>query len=63
MPAEIGTHLVTASYDKTARVWDLSIDNGSLDDWRRIARCSLFALVAGVLATNPSPLTVCRPAP
>ena len=54
-----GTHLVTASYDKTARVWDLSIDNGTLDDWQTVARCSLFALVNGVLGTNPSPLTVC----
>jgi WD40 repeat protein len=54
-----GTHVVTASYDKTARVWDLSIDKGSLDDWGQIARCSLFALVNGVLATNSAPLTVC----
>jgi WD40 repeat protein len=57
-----GTHLVTASYDNTARVWDLSIEKGTLDDWRRIARCSLFALVNGVLTTNPAPLTVCRSA-
>jgi WD40 repeat protein len=54
-----GGHLVTASFDATARVWDLSVDRGSLDDWRRLARCSLFALVNGVLETNPDPITIC----
>jgi WD40 repeat protein len=56
-----GTRVVTASFDKTARVWNLSIDRRSLDDWLLVARCSLFAVVHGVLTTNPDPLTVCRP--
>jgi len=32
-----GARLVTASFDKTARVWDLPIDAGSADNWRRRA--------------------------
>jgi WD40 repeat protein len=54
-----GTRVVTASGDRTARVWCLPIDHGSLEDWRVLARCSPFALVNGVLTTNPDPLRVC----
>jgi len=50
-----GTRVVTASRDGTARVWSLPLDQGSLDDWRLLARCSPFALVDNVLTTNPDP--------
>jgi Tol biopolymer transport system component len=55
-----GTRVVTASWDKTARVWDLSVHMGSLEDWRRLACCSPFALIDGVVTANPDPLSVCR---
>jgi WD40 repeat protein len=54
-----GRRVVTASWDKTARVWTLPVDNLSLEDWRLLARCSPFALVNGILTTNPDPLGVC----
>jgi len=54
-----GTRVVTAGFDHTARVWTLPIDTGSVEDWRVLARCSPFALVNGVLTTNPDPLRVC----
>jgi WD40 repeat protein len=39
-----GTHLVTASDDSTARVWDIQLDAGTLSDWERIAERSPFGL-------------------
>jgi hypothetical protein len=54
---------VTASFDKTARIWPLHVDARSLDEWRQVARCSLFGLVNGVLTINPAPLARCEPAP
>jgi hypothetical protein len=47
--------VVTASRDRTVRIWSLPIDMGSLEDWRVIARCSPFALVDGLLTPNPDP--------
>jgi WD40 repeat protein len=54
-----GTRVVTASDDKTAQIWPLSVDNGSLADWRLLARCSPFALIDTVLTANPDPIRVC----
>ncbi len=54
-----GTRVVTASQDETARVWTLSVEMGTLEDWRALARCSPFALVDGALMANPDPPTVC----
>ena len=51
--------MVTASSDHTARVWTLSIDMGSLDDWRLLARCSPFVLNNGFLTANTDPPRVC----
>lgn len=33
-----GSRVVTASTDNTARVWELPLDPGSLDDWQQIER-------------------------
>jgi WD40 repeat protein len=54
-----GQRVVTASDDSTARFWTLSIDMGSLEDWRLLARCSPFVLVNGVLTPNPDPRRAC----
>ena len=55
-----GNRVITASADKTARIWNLPLpDRGSLDDWRAIARCSLFTLINGVLTSNPEPDLAC----
>ena len=32
-----------------ARIWDTPVDQGSLDDWRALARCSPTALVDGAV--------------
>ena len=50
-----GARVVTASDDQTVRVWELPRDTGSLDDWRRRARCGVFALDNGILVENHSP--------
>lgn len=39
-----GARAVTARADHTTRVRELSMDEGSLADWQRRARCALFAL-------------------
>jgi len=53
-----GTRVVTAGFDHAARIWTLPLHAGSLEDWRLLARGSPFALVNGVLTTNPDPLRV-----
>jgi WD40 repeat protein len=50
-----GARIVTASADHTARVWELPLDSGSLDDWVRRARCDPFTLDDGILVANHSP--------
>jgi WD40 repeat protein len=51
-----GRRLVTASDDETARVWTLFPDTGSLEDWQRLAWCSLFVLDDdGTEKPNPDP--------
>jgi len=50
-----GTRVVTASDDHTARVRELPIDSGSVDDWKRRARCGVFTLDGGLLTDNHSP--------
>jgi WD40 repeat protein len=44
-----GTRVVTASWDKTARVWDVGLDTGALADWVRVAECSPFVLEGSLL--------------
>jgi WD40 repeat protein len=44
-----GTRVVTASRDKTARVWDVGLDLGALADWVRVAERSLFVLEGSLL--------------
>jgi WD40 repeat protein len=45
-----GKRLATASDDKTARVWDVSWDDGTLDDWRTaLERCDYRLNGDGVL--------------
>jgi WD40 repeat protein len=46
-----GTRVITTSLAE-AQIWDLPLDHGSLEDWRRRARCSPFALEHGVLVEN-----------
>jgi hypothetical protein len=47
------------SDDGAARLWDLPVDRGSLDDGRAIAGCSPFVLADGVLTANRAPRTPC----
>jgi len=45
-----GTHVVTASWDQTARVWDVPLASGTLAEWRTtMERTSPYRLVNGVL--------------
>jgi WD40 repeat protein len=44
-----GTRVVTASYDKTARIWDVGLDEHTLEQWSVIAERSPFVLVNGVV--------------
>lgn len=39
-----GQRVVTASWDETARVWDVGTDPGTLPDWERTAERSPFVL-------------------
>jgi hypothetical protein len=55
-----GTRVATGSGMFRGRIWELPIDDGSFEDWRQIARCSPFALVAGVFTVNPEPRAVCE---
>jgi hypothetical protein len=54
-----GTRVVTAIGSFHGRIWELPIDDGSLDDWRQIARCSPFVLDTGVFTANPEPRAAC----
>ena len=45
-----GTRVVTASEDRTARVWQAPLDQGTLADWTTIAERSPYLLVNGVLS-------------
>jgi hypothetical protein len=51
--------LLTAGADHTARIWNLPDRDGSMKEWLLLVRCSPYALVGGVLATNPEQLEVC----
>jgi WD40 repeat protein len=44
-----GRRVVTASWDKTARVWDVRPDTGTLADWVRVAERSPFVLDGSML--------------
>jgi WD40 repeat protein len=56
-----GTRVVTASRDKTARVWDVRSDTGTLTDWVRTAERSPFVLdERSVLVRRSPPSTKAR---
>ena len=44
-----GTRVVTASRDGTARIWDVRIDEGTLEQWSAVAERSPFVVRDGVL--------------
>jgi WD40 repeat protein len=52
-----GTRVVTASWDKTARVWDVRLNTGTLEEWTAIAERSTFVLdrIALVRRSPPGP--------
>jgi WD40 repeat protein len=39
-----GTRVVTASFDRTALVWDIQLDTGTLEQWSTIAARSPLVL-------------------
>jgi WD40 repeat protein len=55
-----GTRVLTVS-NTVARIWTVVTEMSLADDWRRLARCSPFALVGDDLIANPDPERVCRP--
>ena len=56
-----GTRVVTASYDKTARLWDVRPDTGTLEEWAAIAERSRFVLEGIALVHRSSPGTDSKP--
>jgi WD40 repeat protein len=50
-----GTRVVTASVDKTARVWDVRSDTGTLEQWSKIAERSPFVVSGIGLMPQPPP--------
>jgi WD40 repeat protein len=42
-----GTRVVTASGDQTARVWDVRLDEGTLEQWSAVVERSSFVLFGG----------------
>jgi WD40 repeat protein len=42
-----GTRVVTASRDKTARVWDVRLDEGTLEQWSAVVERSPYVLFLG----------------
>jgi len=50
-----GTRVVTASWDQTARVWDISPDTGTLDQWSAVAERSPFVLSEQRVLVRRSP--------
>jgi WD domain, G-beta repeat len=50
-----GTRVVTASLDHTARVWDLFLDNGTVEQWAAVAERSPFVLHGIALMPRPPP--------
>jgi WD40 repeat protein len=49
-----GARVIIASRQRSAWIWDLPMDLGSLDDWRRRARCAPFALERSATVANHS---------
>jgi WD40 repeat protein len=49
-----GTRVVTASWDKSARIWDLRLDEGTLEQWSVIAERSPYVL-SGVALVRRTP--------
>jgi WD40 repeat protein len=55
-----GTRIVTASFDNTTRVWDVRIDEGTLEQWSAVAERSPFVL-NGIALVRRDP-SVSKPA-
>jgi WD40 repeat protein len=55
-----GMQVMTAGLDKVARVWALAMDAGSLEAWRRLARCGTFVIAGTVPIANPAPSPTCN---
>ena len=56
-----GTRVVTASWDQTARIWDIPIDEGTLERWAAIAERSSFVL-DGIVLVRRAPTATSKPA-
>jgi WD40 repeat protein len=56
-----GTRVVTASHDKTARVWDVRLDEGTLEHWSAAAERSPFVL-NGITHVRRAPRPTSKPA-
>jgi hypothetical protein len=57
-----GARVVTASWDKTARVSDVvAPDERPLEVWQARLRCCPFQLVDSVLAQNVGETPICNP--
>jgi WD40 repeat protein len=54
-----GIRVVTASADKTARVWDVPLEAGTLEYWSAVAKRSPFAL-SGVALVRRKPRLVSK---
>jgi len=54
------TRVVTASWDQTARIWDVRIDEGTLERWSAIAERSPFVL-SGVALVRRTPRLTSKP--
>jgi WD40 repeat protein len=56
-----GTRVVTTSWGKTARVWDVRLDEETLEQWAAIAERSPFVL-SGIALMRRSPRPASKPA-
>jgi WD40 repeat protein len=57
-----GSRVVTASNDKTAQVWDVRLDEGTLEQWSAAAERSPFVLNGTALTRRVPPRPESKPA-